>query len=385
MRLRCASSFSPEFDATRAIKYLALAAGLLSYYAGEYSYVFSLFSSVFAVAFIRTIEIRALVVLGMLVSFFVIRILLYADFLYETIRDLRFFWGFFVFLLYFSSESHAGRLKNINYAPFFRAMIDLLLILLLIEFLTSNIFAFQWPNRQHTFFSELEMGIARGYGFGGNATVTSVLFIALSAVFFKNPLRDIFVLGMATSGTGAAIFLAKQLARTRNFLLVLTILVLAAVFVRYSKEIADYSGLWTLDKISLDYFIYIFSLKWSQIVDVFHTQPDWIAWIIGQPFELIGKRAGDFQALDYFVFNGLAGVVLLIAVLALFVNRFNILPVVLLLAGSIHYQVAFSIPGQIILAWLLSLKADVGDLKSFGLRQRPGFGAAKLAAHHQVI
>ncbi len=350
-----AESFRPAIGATQAIKYLALSTGLLAYYAGEYSFALYLFSSAIALMFVVTIERRLLIVLALLIGLFLVRGLIYPEYLYETIRDLRFFWGFFVFLLYFSSESHVGRSKDINYAPFFRAMIDLLLILLLIEFLTSNVFAFQWPNRQHTFFSELEMGIARSYGFGGNATVTSVLFIALSTVLLKNPLRDIFVLVMATSGTGAAIFLLKQLARTRNFLLVLTILVMAAVFVRYSKEIADYSGLWTLDKISLDYFIFIFRFKWSQIVDVFHTQSAWIAWIIGQPFELIGKRAGDFQALDFFVFNGLAGVVLLIAVLALFVNRFNILPVHLLLIGSIHYQVIFSIPGQIVFAWLLTL------------------------------
>lgn len=346
---------------TQAIKYLALLAGLLSYYAGEYSFVFSVFSSVCAIALVSTMEIRSLIVLGGLAGFFVIRIVFYAEFLYETIRDLRFFWGFFVFLLFFSSESHVCGSKRIDYAHFFRVMIDLLLILLLIEFLTSNIFALQWPNRQHMFFSELEMGITRAYGFGGNATVTSVLSIALSTVFFKNPMRDIFVLGMATSGTGALILLVKQLARTHNFLLVLGFLVLATVFIRHSKEIADYSGLWALDKISLDYFVYMLYLKWSQIVDVLYTQPDWIAWTIGQPFEVVGKRAGDFQALDFFVFNGLAGVVLMSAALALFVNRFNILPVSLLLAGSIHYQAAFSIPGQIILAWLLTLDADPGN------------------------
>ena len=198
-------------------------------------------------------------------------------------------------------------------------------------------------------------------------------------------MRDILVLGMATSATGALVFVAKLFARAKNPSIVLFVLAGAAIFALYSKQIADFVGFSALEKISLDYFLHVVGVKMNQIHVVLAGQTSISELILGQPFELNSLRAGDFQLLDYLVFNGLVGAVLLAIVLALFVNRFNILPVALLLAGSIHYQVAFSIPGQIILAWLLSLKADVGDLKISGLRQHPGFGAAKLAAHHQVI
>lgn len=385
MRVREFLSGQSGIGVTLAIKYLALSVGLLCYYAGEYSFLFYLFSIVFVAAFIRTMEIRSLIFLGLLLSFFAVRILFYAEFLYETVRDLRFFWGFFVFLLFFSSENHVGRPGGVNYAPFFRVMVDLLLILLLVEFLTSNIFVSQWPNRQHDFLSDIEHGVGRAYGFGGNASVTSVLVIVLCSVLFRSNVRDILALGMATSATGALVFVAKLFARAKNPSIVLSVLAGAAVFVSFSKQIADFSGFRALEKISLDYFLHIVGVKMNQIHVVLAGQTSMSELILGQPFELNSLRAGDFQLLDYLVFNGFVGVVLLAIVISLFVNSFNILPISLLLIGSIHYQSAFSIPGQIILAWLLSLKADVGDLNSSGLRQRFGFGAAKLAAHRQVI
>jgi hypothetical protein len=365
----CAESFRPAIGATQAIKYLALLVGLLSYYAGDNSFGLYLFSSVLALMFVRTIELRILLVLGLLIGLVLFRWLIYPEFLYETIRDIRFFWGFVVFLLFFSSERRARQSGHSDYKVFFGHMVDLLLILLLVEFLTSNIFLIQWPNRQHDFIYEIEQGVARAYGFGGNASVTAALIIVICSVLFRRYGRDLLVLGMATSATGALLFAVKLFARTAIRARLLAAVAVASVML-YSKEIAEVSGVFAIEKISIAYFQHVLGVKMDQFQAALASPWGYSGLLLGQPFELNSLRTGDFQMLDYLVFNGLGGLVLFAAVVSLHLNSLNALPIFLLLLGSFHYQAAFSIPGQVVLAWLLSLKVAAPNGGNSLLRQR---------------
>lgn len=356
---------------TQAIKYLALSAGLLSYYAGDNSFGLYLFSSSLALMFVRTVELRLLIVVGLLVGLLLVRGLIYPEYLYETIRDMRFFWGFVVFLLFFASERRTGQSGHQGYTVFFRHMVDLLLILLLVEFLTSNVLLFQWPNRHHEFFSELEQGVARAYGFGGNASVTAVLIIAICSVLFRGYGRDLLVLGMATGATGALMVSIKLFARTAIWSRLLLAVAVGAVMF-YSKEIAEASGIFYIEKISIDYFQHVLGVKMDQFQVMLANPWGYSELLLGQPFEMNFLRTGDFQLLDYLVFNGVAGAVLLAVVISLHLNSLNALPVLLLLLGSFHYQAAFSIPGQVLLGWLLSLKVAPPNDRYARLREHTG-------------
>jgi hypothetical protein len=112
-------------------------------------------------------------------------------------------------------------------------------------------------------------------------------------------------------------------------------------------------------KFGITYFDYLIDYKYEQFQDVM-KETNKIQLIFGQTFMNKTIRTGDFQALDFLAFNGLFGAGMLILVVARYINQTNRLPLLCVLIGSFHYQVVFSLPGQILFAWLLT----VGTLSS---------------------
>ncbi|MCX7184831.1 MAG: hypothetical protein NTW90_06310 [Nitrosospira sp.] len=231
--------------------------------------------------------------------------------------------------------------------------------MLFIEFLTSNLFSFQWPNRQHYFLDEISAGaIARAYGFGGNATVTSVLVISLTTILYQGYIRDFLTLSLAVSATGWIALLAKFILKQRRLITLILVLPIAILALSFSGDAANAIDYPALHRLSINYFLYIGELKLNQIYSVI-GQIDSLEFYVGQSLRDSDLRSGDFQALDFFVFNGLIGTILFLLFVLTRISKKNYISVILLLIGTIHYQIIFSLSGQIIFAWILTLtKSD---------------------------
>tara|TARA_B100000242_G_C42835142_1_gene387953 strand:- start:30 stop:278 length:249 start_codon:yes stop_codon:yes gene_type:complete len=64
---------------------------------------------------------------------------------------------------------------------------------------------------------------------------------------------------------------------------------------------------------------------------------------------------GDFALLGFFKSNGILGLVILLTIIYSNINRFNYLPILIMIVFSLHYYIIFSGPGQLIFAYLLSI------------------------------
>jgi len=343
----------------RHIKYLGISLGVFAYYAGALSIFLWLASALILGVLVRRLPNWFMAYAVLLIVFFGLRILLEAGATEDILRDARFYWGFVIFLPFFISEQRRLGNHYSDYAVLFRLLINLFLILLLVEYLTSNYLDLEWPNRSHELGVDLETSsFARAYGFGGNATVTSALLIALGALLYAGKyLRDIATLGLATSGTGLLVFLLKSalMLKTRHLLVAAVLFVVFYITVwegLLESGLHDLYG--ALGKFSLDYMDAVLDFKYEQYQSVM-AEINEFQLFFGQAFSDTDHRTGDFQMLDFLTFNGLAGVGMLALIAAKCMNKTNRIPLFLLLVASLHYQVIFSLPGQILFAWLLTV------------------------------
>jgi hypothetical protein len=243
-----------------ASKYFLLFLGLCSYYAGSLSIVLWSTSLVFLLLFFRRTTTSVLILICTLTLYFLVRLLLESDKLYQLIQDIRYFWGFIFFYIFFLSERLHNPLSENNYHAFFKIVVNVLIVLLFIEFLTSNLFSFLWPNRQHYFLEEIrENAIARAYGFGGNATVTSVLIISLTTLLYQGYIRDFLVLLLSISATGFTTLVFKFIFKQRRLItliLATPILILLFHLLGFVANAIDYPA---LHRLSINYFLSVVS------------------------------------------------------------------------------------------------------------------------------
>ena len=351
-----------DVDIANVIKLVLLTSGLMAYYAGigSYSALFGC-SSLFLIFFVRRFSVSDISVLTLTLAaiFFTIKFFISGKEYLDLAYDLRFFWGFLVFFVFFSSENSSEE-KN-KYDGYFRTVVHTSILLLLVEFISSNALGIQWPNRTHDFFGDLVSGIARAYGFGGNASVTVVLLVSLSAVLFRGYLRDIVVFLMALNTTGFIVIYVKAMLRSRIAVKILFSLTALAI-ISSGVFLADYYKYPFLEKLSTSYISYVYEFKKAQVVTAINSL-GLRDFLFGQSLRDVGLglRTGDFQALDFFLFNGFLGVALFVLIVGANVNKRNAIPVMLLLLGSFHYQVIFSFPGQIIFGWILA-RSKSGEL-----------------------
>ena len=351
-----------RFHILQWLKYLSLFLGLSAYYAENLAIVPWTGSLIVLILFFKRTTLGFLGFAYVLTFYFLARFILESGESIQLIQDIRYFWGFILFYIFFLSEHLHDPAAAARYRDFFRTIVNIFIVLLFVELITSNLFYYQWPNREHDFFGEISAGtIARAYGFGGNATVTSVLIISLTAVLYQSYIRDILALGMSTSGTGWILLLAKFILRRRRLTTLAFTFPLVAFVLSFSTDIANTINYPPLDKLSINYFIYIWEFKLNQINSTI-SQIDLQSFCVGQSLRNSNLRTGDFQALVFFLFNGLIGTILFF-IFVLTCTSKNYISVILLLVGTIHYQVIFSLPGQIIFAWILSL-AKLDNLKS---------------------
>ena len=344
----------------RYVKYFGINLGVFAYYAGDLSIALWLASALILILFVKHVPIWFLSYICIMVLFFSTRIFLLDAVPPEDIlRDIRFFWGFLLFLPFFISEKWKLGSRFAEYSSLYRFITTVCLILLLIEYITANTLSLEWPNRSHELEVELaDHSFARAYGFGGNASVTSVLLIALGTILYAGKyMRDIVTLGLATSGSGLVILLIKLTLAIKKRYMFLTMGSLVVLFfgiLGVTLNIGSTYDIGAFSKFSVTYFDYLIDFKYEQYLNVMEKTNE-LQLIFGRDFMSSSIRTGDFQALDFLAFNGLFGAGMLILVVVKFMNKYNRVPLLCVLIASFHYQVIFSLPGQILFAWLLTV------------------------------
>lgn len=261
---------------------------------------------------------------------------------------IRFFWGFLIFYLIFRSGIHIRTDK----------LLIFLSALTLAEAVLINtvIPAESMPNfpttEMSSHFAE-EGDYQRPYSFGGSASVTSVILVALlsiSKIGRLGQFTTIAAIGSCMSGSGFVALFIYLFAKIRPFLLIMLLPLLVGVI--YSGEFY---------KISADYIGYLFQFK----VEQFATQIPTDSILLGIPLEgELNRIGGDFALLSFITLNGLIGLFFLLLIVLLNLNKKNWLAALILLTGTIHYGVIFFLPGQLMFGYVLSLKAELVEMNT---------------------
>jgi hypothetical protein len=279
-----------------------------------------------------------LIILLLLIHF--IRVLILNQFP-ESLNIIRYFWGFYFFYLYFKTVNFEFSKKILL---FFVITTILETILINTVLSASNLPNFPDADEAWSHFAPIG-SYQRPYGFGGNATVLSVILVLFYFLYNFSFVEKVFLflsIILAASGTGA-FALALYLINKFKWYYGLLILFITSIFI--------YSGIF--GKISYDYIKEIYLYKIFQINNEFSIS----ALIWGTDIKNAERQlGGDFSFLSFLEYNGIIGLLILFIIIFYKLNDKNRTPILILVLCSLHYGVVFSIPGQLVFAYFLSRK-----------------------------
>lgn len=335
---------------------------VLSYAASVAVYFYSLY--------LRGRRIKQLDSIALILAFqLVVGLITFGDFS-SHLLSFRLIFGFGVLLI-------AGPyLRNIDLEKIF-VFLACLTIVEKISILTFPSLVQALPNYDTTFYETNSISLLGGvHSFGGNRTVSGVIllsgFIYLNstqALVWKR-LLTLFASFLCASGTAliiAAIYLIYMMVSKflrgsfsvkllMLFPLILLFYQLSSLFFVMSYEEAMF------DRFSLFYVDYIFKYKLFQIKD-FLDAGDISDYFLGMGVNAFttesdevfnyGSRYGDFIALDFLSRYGILGALIFLSLLVLALRGGVIVPILIIVLGTMHYHVLFSSPGQIITALLI--------------------------------
>lgn len=261
--------------------------------------------------------------------------------------NIRFFWGWTLFYLFFSS----GYRVNVRLVL---SILSLAVIgeAILINSLISAKILPNYPDADSTaaithFVSEEHY--QRPYSFGGSASVTSGILVALlaySKLNLKAALLPIAAILSCMSGTGFFLLIFYLMCRFAIKHFVVAVLVAPLIIlIFYSNYVY---------KFSIDYFTMIYNYKVNQLSN-YMSEQTLSEFLFGGGDRLSSSMGGDFQLLSFMEFNGALSFLVFFAIVFLNLRRINLLPIIILITGSIHYGLIFYFPGQVIFGYFLAL------------------------------
>ena len=260
----------------------------------------------------------------------------------ESMEVYRFHWGFLFFYFFFRSTN---QFFNVNQLFFIMLALIYFEVILVNTFVDPGMLP-NYPDKDVSpaHFSDTWQ---RPYSFGGNSAVTSVLLISLLPLL--NPgYFLLFLSGVTTvvigSGSGMAAFLLYFFYRLRGLKAFILILISIYLWLIIAPLIP------ILYKVSPGYLAYLFELKFSQIHEVY------INFSIFD--KVMGKsvdKGGDFLWLHFLKIHGYVGGLLISFFFLTHINKINFVSIFIIIFFSAHYFVLFSLPGQLIVGYLLAL------------------------------
>lgn len=256
---------------------------------------------------------------------------------------VRFFWGFLFFYLIFRS----GVQIQIEKTLIFLSILTLLEAILVNTVISAQLL----PNYPSVTGAEGHYAGAdnyqRPYSFGGSASVTSVVLVSLltlSELGWRGKSLAVAATMACMSGSGFVAFFIYSFAKVPAIIRFLLIPITLGVV--YSELI---------DRLSANYISYLFELKMDQFMD--QMPLDSVnSFLLGIPYE--SSMGGDFAGLSFLVHNGFVGLILLLTIIFLKINKKNWLPILIMFVATIHYGAIFFLPGQLMFGYLLNLKPE---------------------------
>ncbi len=310
-----------------------------------------------------------------LITFLFIKYIQTGDIL-ASILYFRLYWGFVGFYFFF-------RIRTLKYA---KQLFMMCAYITLIEFILirfSPSLTGILPNYDGTFDDMLSgYGFLGGvHSFGGNRSVTGVLLLAVYVYFDLNKdrfsARNRYIIGLASLITFSAsawlIFIFYFLVRRSNKLIFPIALGFIAVGVVYL------SSVWS--RLSLGYIDAVYEVKVDEInKNISYLYESNLSYLFGtahvesenDQVKGYGNLVGDFSYLDFYLRNGILGVIIFALFTGSSMNRYNFAMLLVLIAGTFHYHVIFSFPGQIFFGYFLSLNKSVESIKSHQLAHSTG-------------
>jgi hypothetical protein len=343
---------------------------LLYYYLGPARVITSIYYFFYFPKFIflKNISIAEILSIIYLFVFVIVKYIQTGDII-ASFLFLRLYWGFFAFYFFFRIKPY----KNYKNFFVFCAYLTILefILIRLIPNLTSIL-----PNYDGTFNNMIESyGILGGvHSFGGNRSVTGVLLLSAYVFFDQN--KDEFKASdkylilcsslITFSATCWLLFFAYLLIKRANKLIFPFILALVlGVFIYVSS-------IW--GRISLEYIVAVYDIKEIEIGEnLKYLNENNLSYFFGTSYvesnsaeiKGYGNLVGDFSYLDFYLRNGVLGVVIFLFILLSNFRRENSPMLLILVAGTFHYHVIFSFPGQVIFAFFLMLEKPKEKLNKF--------------------
>lgn len=284
---------------------------------------------------------------------------------YNLFLSIRLFYGFllFFFFLYYID------------LPKPKPLIIFLSVLTILEYLFLKIYPdiiFQLPNYDQGksfYVSHASSWLGGVHSFGGSRTVSGVLLLALH-IYSKQILKckkteflSLIAMFVCVSGTAYGLYFLFLLSTFyQRFVRLKPSAILGLVAIMVLLGVFFYTGdkKYFFQQFSFRYFYFVFSLKFSQILELLEIGNLWFgngSFLANADSDISGYDVmfGDFILLELIRRHGLLGLgVLLFALFGLAKKQVRF-PIFIILLGTLHYHVIFSGPGQFLTAWLLSL------------------------------
>ena len=291
---------------------------------------------------------------------------------------VRFFFGWALVFVYFRKFP-----VNISVNSVIMAFsIEVIVEFLLINTILPTSFLFNYPKID---------GIGnigpfiRVYSIGSNSSISGTILCMLLA--YRESLnkracdvKDIRVdilsticIIMFASGTTFYLFLIYLFYRFNFFkirYLILGIVMMYVLFLVVSRMSISDGGI--LSHMSYDYLEFLWNYKGMQIEDNLYEYKN-MSKLFGYDYngEIEPLTWGDFAILEYYISFGLVGIVSLVAIICVNINKINFMPIFLGILGSIHYGGIFSLPGQMIFVLSLLLnKKYINGVHNKNVRTR---------------
>ncbi|WP_260260056.1 hypothetical protein [Vibrio intestinalis] len=280
--------------------------------------------------------------------------------IFLLVTTFRFYFGFMCFYIYFKSGV---------YFPIKKILLLLIFLVPLEAVLINTVISpFSMPNfPSEDAYSHFNLyGYQRPYSFGGNASVSSSIFVVLLSMVSLSSFRKYAAIGVVfifSSGTGFISLIVSFLLKRIRLLALFFVFILSLFVLFYSDIIffVDSLGL----KLNSQYVNFLIDYKLGQIYHHFDgfNQVD---YFIGNLESIKTGYGGDFAWLYFLKSYGIISFCFLIFFVLSKVTKETIIPIIISLIATFHYPVIFFLPGQIILGYLLAAKyRNVSSMSNF--------------------
>jgi hypothetical protein len=286
-----------------------------------------------------------------------------------NILVFRFYWGFSLFYLFFIVSKF-----KIDFLILFwiTAIISIIEGVLLNTIMPIGMLKNVPVAHAELMANEIDLGLLkRAYGLASSPTSSAnimVILLASISTFQKEKFKHYFVLITAAalvsfgSGTGFVlffIFLFVKYELYKGAKLFIGVLVIVSTVIFVLNQDINEGGI--LMRMSGNYFDTLIELKSTQITEVLiKLYKSFYDTLFGVSYKSIEevRVMSDFGWIDFLECYGFIGIPLFVCFLLL-KKKFFTFPIMIMLVGYFHYAVIGSIPGQILIAGVLSYELCV--------------------------